>query len=362
MSINFVDVEAAQRAAPEVGACEPPLTARPSVAIVVPAYNAARTLGRCLEALLAQDLAEPYEIIVVDDGSLDGTAEVAASYAPRVEWLQHRERRGAAAARNKGVKYAHSAVILFTDADCEPVPGWANTLLSAIRGGAAGAKGSYRTRQHSLTARFVQAEYESKYRPMLRLPSIDFIDTYSAAYRRDLLVESGGFDEGIAAVEDQELSFRLAEQGRLLRFVPEAVVYHTHPETAAAYFRKKFWIGYWKVRVAALHPSRIVRDSHTPQSIKLQMALFSAGCVALPFAWRFRAARRVVILTGVAFLASALPFVRPFFRRDPTLALAATAMLLLRAAGLTTGFMAGLWRFRKVTAGLVLERLRQHLA
>ncbi|HET6261228.1 MAG TPA: glycosyltransferase, partial [Chloroflexia bacterium] len=249
------------------------------ISIVVPAYNAEATVRACIQALLRQQLAEPYEIIVVDDGSTDSTALIALEYAPRVRVISQ-PHRGAAAARNTGMRAASSRVILFTDADCEPVPAWARHLSKAIRDGAAGAKGTYRTRQRSITARFVQAEYESKYRRMARRTRIDFIDTYSAAYRRDVLLSVGGFDESISAVEDQELSFRLAREGHDLSFVPQAVVYHTHEATRAAYLRKKFSIGYWKVRVAALHPERIISDSHTPPSIKVQMALLAAGIPA----------------------------------------------------------------------------------
>ncbi|HYO49660.1 MAG TPA: glycosyltransferase, partial [Chloroflexia bacterium] len=223
------------------------------ISIVVPAYNAEATVRACIRALLRQQRKEPCEIILVDDGSTDSTALIAVEYAPRVQVISQ-PHRGAAAARNTGVRAASGGVVLFTDADCEPVPAWARRLTKAIRDGATGAKGTYCTRQRSITARFVQAEYESKYRRMARRTRIDFIDTYSAAYRRDVLLSVGGFDESISAVEDQELSFRLAREGHNLRFVPQAVVYHTHAATPTAYLRKKFSIGDWKVGVAALHP------------------------------------------------------------------------------------------------------------
>src|SRR5215212_8727000 len=189
-----------------------PQEAEVKVSIVVPAYNAARTINACILALLRQDLAEPYEIIIVDDGSTDATCHLAARYTPRITVLSQRQ-KGPAAARNLGLKAARGEIVLFTDADCEPVTWWATSLVKALRGGATGAKGTYRTRQRSITGRFVQAEYESKYRRLARRPRIDFIDTYSAGYCRDVLVEAGGFDESVSAVEDQELSFRLAERG-----------------------------------------------------------------------------------------------------------------------------------------------------
>jgi lipopolysaccharide/colanic/teichoic acid biosynthesis glycosyltransferase/GT2 family glycosyltransferase len=320
---------------------------RVRVSIVIPAHNAARTLRECLQALISQDLQEPYEIILVDDGSTDLTATIAREYGCRVRVLSEAH-RGAAAARNAGIRAAQGEIVLFTDADCEPIPGWARSLVGAIREGADGAKGTYLTRQRTLTARFVQAEYEGKYRRMLRLSrgeQIDFIDTYSAAYRKDALVEVGGFDERISAVEDQELSFRLAERAYRLRFVPAAAVYHRHAESPQAYLRKKFWIGYWKVRAVALHPHRIVRDSHTPQSIKVQMLLLCCGLGSLLLAPFSSLMRKASVACGLGFLTTAIPFSAAAARRNFALALIAPAMMLVRAFGLSLGMMAGMVRF-----------------
>jgi hypothetical protein len=247
------------------------------------------------------------------------------------------------------VAAARGEIVLFTDADCEPAPGWTAALAGAIRAGADGAKGTYRTRQRALTARFVQAEYESKYRRMAGMERIDFVDTYSAGYRRELLVRSGGFDESIRNVEDQELSFRLAEAGADLRFVPHAVVYHRHADSPGAYLRKKFLIGYWKVAVLARHPGRAVTDSHTPQSVKAQMGLLAMAGGSLVLAVLpgrvGRAARALGMASAAGFAASTLPFAAWVLRSDLALAAVTPAMLLLRAAGLTAGMAAGMARF-----------------
>jgi GT2 family glycosyltransferase len=320
----------------------------PGVSVVVPAYNSEGTVGACLRALLAQDVSEPYEIIVVDDGSTDRTAEVAEGFGRRVRVLRQAN-RGAGAARNAGTAAALGEIVLFTDADCEPVPGWARALVKAIRAGADGAKGTYRTRQHSLTARFVQAEYESKYRRMAGMRRIDFVDTYSAAYWRELLLRSGGFDESLRNDEDQELSFRLAEAGADLRFVPGAVVFHRHADSPGEYARKKYRIGYWKVAVLARHPERAVADSHTPQSMKAQMGLLAmaGGCLLLSAGPREvrMPARAIGLASAAAFVASTLPFAARLAAQDPALALVTPAMMLLRSAGLTAGMAAGLARF-----------------
>jgi glycosyltransferase involved in cell wall biosynthesis len=262
----------------------------PAASVIIPAYNAAATITTCLDALLAQHLppgSGPLEIIVVDDGSRDMTPALVEQYAPAVRLIRQ-VHAGAAAARNAGIAAAHAPLVLFTDADCEPWPDWAATLLAGLVPPVVGVKGAYRTRQRRLVARFVQLEYEDKYDRMAREARIDFIDTYAAGYRRDTLCAVGGFDPAIHYVEDQELSFRVAAAGGELRFLPGALVYHRHADTLAAYCRKKFHIAYWKVAVHTRHPGALVRDSHTPQSQKVQMGLAGLiGATALGgLVWR----------------------------------------------------------------------------
>jgi hypothetical protein len=128
-------------------------------------------------------------------------------------------------------------------------------------------------------------------------------------------------------------------------FVPEAVVYHRHVATSRAYIKRKFRIGYWKVLVAALHPARIFSDSHTPQSLKAQMALLALLLLTLPAAPFSRLARRVAAGSAATLFASALPITFSIARHDRGVALVAPVMSLLRAAGLLTGTVVGLARF-----------------
>ena len=83
------------------------------------------------------------------------------------------------------------------------------------------------------------------------------------------------FDETFPYLEDQELSFRLAARGYGMVFQPTAVVRHLHSHTLAGYLRKKFTIGYWKAQVVRRFPKQGVKDSHTPQVMKIQMGLMA---------------------------------------------------------------------------------------
>ncbi len=314
----------------------------PNISVVVPVRNSAATLGACLAALTRQT-ADPaaYEIIVVNDGSTDNTGEIARRMGLRCVDIAP---SGPAVARNQGAAQAQGELVLFTDGDCEPAPDWIVQMCAPFADPeVAGARGVYLTRQTALVARFVQQEYQDKYDRTARRATIDFIDTYSAGYRRAVFLENGGFEGAFSApsVEDQELSFRLAEKGYRLVFAPQAAVYHQHDSSLGEYIRRKFWIGYWKAFLLRWHPENALGDSHTPLSQRAQMGLLglagaaaAAGIVWRPLWWAAAASLAL-------FFGSALPFFAKLWRRDRPVLLVAPALLAARAAALSVGLAAG---------------------
>ena len=315
--------------------------------VIVPAYQAADVVGNCVRALARQTVARAcYEIIVVDDGSSDGTGDAArAAGADRVVRVPH---GGPAAARNAGVEAAQGEVVIFTDADCEPVADWIAKMTEPFADpDIAGVKGVYRTRQKAWIARFTQLEYETKYARMAHRERIDFVDTYSAAYRRAIFLTNGGFDVifKTASVEDQEFSFRLARKGYRLVFVPDAVVYHRHNATVDHYWRRKFGIGYWKALLLRWHPERAVKDSHTPQTLKVQIGLLALTGFALVAALLWSPSLWLALLCTLLFFVSTGPFLVYIVRHDAPIVVAAPLFLITRALALGLGLGAGLLRF-----------------
>ncbi len=319
----------------------------PIYSVIIPAYNAAATLPRTLQALAGQTLpASTFEVIVVDDGSQDETAALAAAAGVQVV---RQANAGPAAARNQGAALARGAILLFTDSDCAPQPDWLAQMTAPFADAeVVGVKGAYRSRQTAAMARFVQQEYEDRYDRMARFPQIDFIDTYSAAYRRQVFLDNGGFDAifATASVEDQEFSFRLAQKGYKMIFAPDARVEHLHNETLRAYARRKFYIGYYKALLAQWLPERLLGDTHTPPVLKMQLLLLalSLGLMAPALLWTW--ARPLPLLGLIAFYLSALPFLAKIGRRAPAILLPALLYLPLRALALGAGFAAGWVTFR----------------
>ncbi len=317
------------------------------ISIIIPAYNAADTISACVQALQTQTIPrERYEIIVVDDGSTDDTAQRAAAAGARVI---RQENAGQAKARNTGVSASKGQVLLFTDADCIPLSNWIQNMLYAFnKTDIVGAKGVYVSNQTELIARFVQLEHEDRYDYMRRESYIDFVDTYSAAYRRDVFLEMGGFDEKFRIDEDQELSFRISFAEYKLVFLPNAKVIHRHVKTVRHYIRRKFFIGYWKNLVVRRHPEKLARDSHTPQVLKLQMAFAALGSGLLALSILFRRAwlGRASLASWLALVLSGVPFYRKIWRRDRAVLWVAPLMLIARAVSLGAGFA---WGWLKLT-------------
>lgn len=333
--------------------------------VIVPVYNGANTIERCLNALAAQTLSsEHYEVIVVDDGSTDGTVQVVERWFTEHPQMPLRlicqANAGPASARNHGVKFARAPLLLFTDADCAPMPTWIETLIAPFADpDVAGVKGAYLTKQTRLVPLFVQAEYEDRYDRMIGQPQIDFIDTYSAAYRREPFIENNGFDPifTTASVEDQEFSFRLAQKGYRLVFAPDARVAHLHDDNVSEYFRRKYYIGFWKALMLRWHPERMVQDSHTPQVLKAQIVLLAAivglsaaallGVLWAPLAWFGVGAVAAILL----FLLTTVPFTLKLARHSLRLALIAPPMLVVRALALGSGYLAGTIHFSGTAPG-----------
>lgn len=245
--------------------------------------------------------------------------------------------RGQGAARNHGARLANAPLLLFTDADCVPVAGWAVAFLEAFRSPAApdAAMGAYVSHQKRAAPQFAQLEFEERYARMARYAAIDLIATYSAAYRRDVFLAAEGFDESLAQNEDVEFSYRLSKAGKRLVYVPQAQVAHEHDATWANYAATKMGRGYWRTMVYRRHPGKAARDSYTPQLLKLQVLLAPLAMLALLSTLLTRSPRRLG--PALLFLLTTLPMIRFGVTRYPRAALWAPVGSLVRALAFGVG-------------------------
>ena len=189
-------------------------------AVIVPARNAAATLATTLTALSDQDFSEPFEVVVVDDGSDDATATIARDHGARVVATKG---SGPAEARNAGVSDTEAAVLAFTDADCLPRASWLRVGVEALRGGADLARGPI------LPARppggFDKTIHVAEPSPLFESANL-FV-------RREIFEGAGGFERPDFVPdsvphfgEDVLFGWRVVRNGATVAFAEEAVVLH----------------------------------------------------------------------------------------------------------------------------------------
>jgi glycosyltransferase involved in cell wall biosynthesis len=209
----------------------------PSISVVIPTYNRAASLERLLDALASSDL-EPtrFEVIVVDDGSGDHTADVVERAPLPVRYLPQRN-QGPASARNTGWRAASGPVVAFTDDDCVPEPGWLPSMLEEFSDVTVGGVGGrIIPLVGGFLADFVDAEGLVDHGRAVATDgsrSPTYLVTANAAFRRAALESVGGFDERfrLPAGEDVDLSERVTGAGWRLARTNTATVRHDHRVT-----------------------------------------------------------------------------------------------------------------------------------
>ncbi|MHA1793002.1 MAG: glycosyltransferase [Promethearchaeota archaeon] len=224
------------------------------ISVIVPVFNAEMQVNTLLDALVNQRFVkEDYEIILVDDGSTDGSRDIIKKYVsrssvPKIK-LVEAEHGGPANARNLGARSAAGEFLLFTDSDCIPNPDWISSMYSGFNEEKVGAVGgTYKTKNPtSDLARFVGNDIE--YRHAGYDKYIQFAGTYSFGCRKSLFNEIGGFSTVYAQAnaEDNEFSYKIIEAGKLIRFMPEAWVFHPHPEHVSKFIKQQYSRAYWRI-------------------------------------------------------------------------------------------------------------------
>jgi len=334
------------------------------ISVIIPSYNSEKTMGNCIKAIQSQSIKnyeleekesgsvrinQKIEIIVVDDGSSDKTADIVKSF--RTVKFFKRTHKGPASSRNFGAKMARGDILLFTDSDCEPDKNWIAEMTEPFKKdkSVVGVSGTYRTRQNEIIARFAQYEIEARHAKMADMKSIDFIGTFSAGYRKEIFQKFGGFDESFStsAGEDPELSFRMAEAGLKMVFAPKAIVYHTHPNTLMKYLRQKFRNSYWRVYVYAKRKKTVMKGhSYTPTGAVTEAICAVLFLLSLIF-YRIEPTMGVRYVIGGLLVSTFIwstPLIYYISGKDPVIGLWSPFIIILRAFATAFGIILGLLR------------------
>ncbi len=282
-----------------------------SISVVIPTYNGASYLQTCLESLNRQTLA-PDEILIVDNASTDGSADVVRTLAPAALVLRQRENTGFAAAANAGIEAAAGEWIAVLNNDIELADNWLEECAAAARRHPAVAfvacrilDFADRSRVYSAGDCFLRAGFGYRRGQQLqdreeftREREIFAACACAALYRKSLLAEVGGFDRRFFAyLEDVDLGLRLRAAGHFGIYTGAAVVHHHGGATSGGEFSSL------AVRLRTRNSILLLCKSLPAGILARCLPMIAAGQLA----WFARVLRRGKLGSYAAGLAAAIP-------------------------------------------------------
>jgi glycosyltransferase involved in cell wall biosynthesis len=322
----------------------------PVVSVIIPIRNEARSIGGCLDAVLAQRYPRDLmEILVVDGGSRDSTIEIVRRYAARDGRIRLLDNPSGTipAGLNVGVRNARGTVIARVDGRSRLGEQY---LESGIRllaeTGASNIGGAVRSVTQTPLARILAAAMESRFgvggaAVRYRVGGDQDSDTvYLGIYPRAVFERIGLYDEEMQRDQDDEMNFRLGEHGGRVRISPSLVVTYLNSPSLGRFFRQQVLYGFWKVRVCQKHPTMMSRRHWIPP-------IFALALLAAPVAAAIRPGLIPVMAAALGIYgAGALTATVAAARRIGwRLAAPLPAIFFLMHATWGLGFLAGLVRF-----------------
>ena len=225
------------------------MTTADSISVYIPAHNSAEFLARVLDGVLAQTHPAD-EILVIDDGSSDATAEIATRY-PSVTLVRHEQNSGLGAARDTALRTARNELVASLDADCVPEPGWLSGLVRHFEDPKIAGVGGRLIEgvQRSTADRWRRAHMPQEWgEKELRNPR--FLFGCNNMFRKSAVLEAGSYDKSMRTNgEDTDLSQRLRAKGWDLLYDPEARAVHLRHDTTRSIL-DTYW-RWWRFGVRA---------------------------------------------------------------------------------------------------------------
>lgn len=234
----------------------------PRMSVVVCSYNGSATIRDCMEGLLKLDYPD-FEVIVVNDGSTDRTAQIVAEY-PQFRLISTKN-QGLSAARNTGIRAAAGEIVAFIDDDAYPDPHWLRYLAYAYQTSSHAGIGGPNIIPES-DGPIAQCVANAPGGPVHVLTTdeiAEHIPGCNMSFRRDVLLEIGGFDPLYrTAGDDVDLCWRVQNTGRTIGFHPSAMVWHHRRNSVKAYWRQQKGYGRAEALLERKWPEKYNRLGH----------------------------------------------------------------------------------------------------
>jgi GT2 family glycosyltransferase/ABC-type nitrate/sulfonate/bicarbonate transport system ATPase subunit len=239
----------------------PPGERWPRFSVVVCSFNGSRTIGECLAAASTLDYPD-YEVIVVDDGSTDDTAEIARAHGARVISTPN---EGLGSARNRGAREATGEIVAYCDDDAAPERHWLTYLATTYMTTEHAAVGgpNIAPRADGTVAECVANAPGNAIHVLLSDTVAEHIPGCNSSFRREALLEVGGFDPQFRiAGDDVDLCWRLQDRGWTIGFTPAAMVWHHRRGSVRAYWRQQRAYGRAEAMLERKWPERYNGTGH----------------------------------------------------------------------------------------------------
>jgi glycosyltransferase involved in cell wall biosynthesis len=225
----------------------------PKVSVVVCAYNAAKTIDECLRSLACLNYPD-YEVIVIDDGSTDDTADRAEGYDVR---LVRARRGGLSRARNAGIEAAQGSIVAFIDSDAYADPDWLFFLVNSLQEHKAAAVGgpNLSPPRDGFVARCVNYSPGNPTHVLLDNERAEHVPGCNLAFQKTALQKIGLFDPTHrAAGDDVDVCWKLLARNETIAFSPTAVVWHHRRSTVKGYLKQQAGYGYAEAHLRQRYP------------------------------------------------------------------------------------------------------------
>ncbi|MGC8564882.1 MAG: glycosyltransferase [Thermoplasmata archaeon] len=243
------------------------------ISLVITVKNEEKHISELMESILIQE--RPFEVIVVDSESDDGTVEILKNFIDKIDLkiIEIKCTRGAG--RNIGVKNSKFDFILFTDGDAVLDRNWISEMRKSFIEGNDVVAGKTITIGNKKFSNFERVELYYK----------NFDVTFPSCnlgYRKEFFESLGGFDENFITAEDIDLNFRALNKGAKFHYNENAIVYNRTREDVISFFKQAFWNGYGRKQLSKKHGNLWKRYSLKNMFSKKQLNFF--GISRLVFA------------------------------------------------------------------------------
>lgn len=233
-----------------------------NISVIVPTYNSEKTIYQCLTAINRQSLP-PLEVIVVDDGSIDRTVEIAKEWAIVIP---NTHIKGASGARNTGGYIAKGNIIAFTDSDCIPSMNWLKNIMSVFSDITIGAVGGgYSSGLNGSFWQLFCCE-ELKFRRKNQDGEVETLVSNNFACRKSLFLEEDGFPEQYPVCEDMLFSYKISKRSKII-WLSNNGVQHCFKDSLREYLKHQYFFGTESTRFFLKNPELVFINNHQGKTL-----------------------------------------------------------------------------------------------